>query len=51
MRRSTPKPSKPKRGAREILAKCIIEMVQRGERDKQLFSEAAVTYLAENHKG
>jgi hypothetical protein len=39
------------RGAREVLAKYIIEMAQRGERDKRQLSEAAVTYLAENYKG
>ena len=39
------------RGAREILAKRIIEMAQRGERDKKVLSDAAVTYLAENYKG
>jgi hypothetical protein len=37
------------RGAREILAKCIIEMAQRGERDRRQLSEAALTYLAENY--
>ena len=39
------------RGAREILAKRIIEMAQRGERDKKVLSDAAVTYLAENYAG
>jgi len=39
------------RGAREILAKRIIEMAQRGERDKKALSDAAVTYLTENYKG
>ena len=39
------------RGAREILAKRIIEMAQRGERDKEVLSDAAVTYLAENYAG
>lgn len=39
------------RGAREVLAKCIIEMAQRGERDKRQLSEAAVTFLAKNYKG
>jgi hypothetical protein len=38
------------RGAREILAKCIIEMAQRGERDRGQLSEAALTYLAENYR-
>ena len=38
------------RGAREVLAKCIIEMAQRGERDKQLLSDAAVKFLAQNYK-
>jgi hypothetical protein len=38
------------RGAREILAKCIIEMAQRGERDRRQLSEAALTYLAENYR-
>ena len=37
------------RGAREILAKYIIEMAQRGERDRSQLSEAALTYLAENY--
>jgi hypothetical protein len=37
------------RGAREILAKYIIEMAQRGERDRRQLSEAALTYLAENY--
>jgi len=39
------------RGAREVLAKCIIEMAQRGERDKKVLSDAAVKYLAENYAG
>jgi hypothetical protein len=39
------------RGAREVLAKCIIEMAQRGEGDKQLLSDAAVKFFAENYKG
>ena len=38
------------RGAREVLAKCIIEMAQRGERDRRLLSDAAVKYLAKNYK-
>jgi hypothetical protein len=37
------------RGAREILAKCIIEMAQSGERDRRQLSEAALAYLAENY--
>ena len=39
-----------KRGAREVLAKCIIEMAQRGERDKHLLSDAAVKFFAQNYK-
>ena len=39
------------RGAREVLAKYIIEMAQRGERDKTLLSDAAVKFLAQNYKG
>ncbi len=39
------------RGAREILAKCIIEMAQRGERDKKALSDVAESYLAENYAG
>ena len=39
------------RGAREVLAKCIIEMAQRGERDRRQLTEAAVTYLTDNYKG
>jgi hypothetical protein len=38
------------RGAREVLAKYIIELAQRGERDRLRLSEAAVAYLAENYK-
>ena len=38
-------------GAREVLAKYIIEMAQRGERDKRQLTEAAVTYLTNNYKG
>jgi hypothetical protein len=38
------------RGAREVLAKCIIEMAQRGERDRRHLSDAAVKYLAKNYK-
>ena len=40
-----------KRAAQEIIAKRIIEMAQRGERDKKVLSDAAVTYLAENYAG
>jgi len=38
------------RGAREILAKHIIEMAQRGERDRQQLCESAVKFLAQNYK-
>ena len=38
------------RGAREVLAKYIIEMAQRGERDRQLLCESAVKFLAQNYK-
>jgi hypothetical protein len=38
------------RGAREVLAKYIIELAQRGERDQRLLSESAVKFLAENYK-
>ena len=38
------------RAAREVLAKCIVEMAQSGERDKAALSAAAVNYLAENYK-
>ena len=48
---STFAPPAYERGAREILAKRIIEMAQRGERDKEVLSDAAVTYLAENYAG
>jgi hypothetical protein len=37
------------RGAREVLAKCIIEMAQRGERDRQHLSESALKFLAQNY--
>ena len=37
------------RGAREVLAKCIIEMAQRGERDRRHLSESALKYLAQNY--
>jgi len=39
------------RGAREVLAKHIIEMAQRGERDRRRLSEAAVKFLASNYAG
>jgi len=38
------------RGAREVLAKFIIEMAQRGERDRQQLADAGVKYLANNYK-
>jgi hypothetical protein len=38
------------RGAREVLAKCIIEMAQRGERDQRHLSESALQFLAQNYK-
>lgn len=38
------------RGAREILAKYIIELAQGGERDQTLLSESAVKFLAQNYK-
>ena len=38
------------RGAREVLAKCIIEMAQRGERDRAHLSESALQFLAQNYK-
>ncbi len=38
------------RGTREVLARCIIEMAQHGERDQRRLSEAAVLYLANNYK-
>jgi len=37
------------RGAREVLAKCIIEMAQRGERDRMVLCESALKYLAQNY--
>jgi hypothetical protein len=37
------------RGAREILAKHIIEMAQRGERDRRQLCESAVKFLAQNY--
>ena len=38
------------RGAREVLAKCIIDMAQRGERDRTHLSENALKFLAQNYK-
>jgi hypothetical protein len=38
------------RGAREVIAKCIIEMAQRGERDRAHLSEYALNFLAQNYK-
>ena len=38
-------------GAREVLAKCIIDMAQRGERDRRQLTEAAVTFVTDNYKG
>jgi hypothetical protein len=38
------------RGAREVLAKCIIELAQRGERDRRHLSESALAFLAQNYK-
>lgn len=38
------------RGAREVLAKCIVEMAQQGERDKRRLSDAAVKFLEKNYK-
>ena len=37
------------RGAREVLAKFIIEMAQHGERDRGQLSAAAVAFLAKNY--
>jgi hypothetical protein len=37
------------RGAREVLAKCIIELAQGGERDRRHLSESALKYLAQNY--
>ena len=39
------------RGAREILAKRIIEMAQRGERDKKALSDAAVSVSRRELRG
>ena len=36
--------------ARAILAKCIIELAQRGERNRRNLSDSAVQFLAENYK-
>ena len=38
------------RGAREVLAKCIIDMAQRGERDRAHLSENALKFLAQNYQ-
>ena len=38
------------RGAREVLAKCIIDMAQRGERDRAHLSENALKFLEQNYK-
>ncbi len=38
------------RGAREVLAKCIIELAQRGERNRGNLSDSAVQFLAQNYK-
>lgn len=38
------------RGAREILAKRIIELAQRGERDRGKLAASALDYLAQNYK-
>jgi hypothetical protein len=37
------------RGAREVLAKCIIEMAQRGERDPSELADDAVAYLERSY--
>ena len=37
------------RGAREILAKCIIEQAQRGERNRDKLCESAINFLAQNY--
>ncbi len=52
VRRSGSSLSRPayERGAREVLAKYIIELAQRGERDRRRLSAAAVAYLTENYK-
>jgi len=33
-----------------VLAKCIIEMAQRGERDRTHLSKSALEYLAQNYQ-
>jgi hypothetical protein len=33
-----------------VIAKCIIEMAQRGERDRAHLSEYALKFLAQNYK-
>jgi len=38
------------RGAREIVAKCIIENAQRGERDRRKLCESALKFLAQNYQ-
>jgi hypothetical protein len=38
------------RGAREVLAKYIIDLAQRGERDRRTLCKAAVAYMAQNYK-
>jgi len=38
------------RAAREVLAKCIIELAQRGERDRRQLSDSAVEFLKQNYK-
>jgi hypothetical protein len=38
------------RGAREIIAKYIIESAQRGERDRGKLCESALKFLAQNYK-
>ena len=38
------------RGAREVLAKCIIDMAQRGERDRRQLSQSAVEFVAQNYR-
>ena len=38
------------RGAREILAKCINQLAQRGKRNRRQFQPLAVQFLAENYK-
>lgn len=38
------------RGAREVLAKCIIELAQRGERDRSKLCEFALAHLSQNYQ-